>query len=129
MRPTSVSTAFGKATPTGSSSPPTWSGRPRSGPAIRLSDPAWGLWPRAFQLGALALVLVVALIGWTGSRILWRRAARRGDRAPRDGPWTPAVHGLLDHIAARIPYIPKVLGFDERDREVLTYLPGRVVDN
>jgi Ser/Thr protein kinase RdoA (MazF antagonist) len=44
------------------------------------------------------------------------------------GPWTPAVHALLEHLAPRIPHVPKVLGFDERRREVLTYLPGTVID-
>jgi hypothetical protein len=44
------------------------------------------------------------------------------------GPWTPAVHALLAHLAPRLPHVPQVLGFDERGREVLTYLPGRVID-
>jgi hypothetical protein len=44
------------------------------------------------------------------------------------GPWTPAVHDLLDYLAPRIPHVPKVLGLDEHGREILTYLPGRVVD-
>ena len=44
------------------------------------------------------------------------------------GPWTPAVHALLNHLAGRVPHIPEVLGFDELGREVLSYLPGRVLD-
>ena len=44
------------------------------------------------------------------------------------GPWTPAVHALLRHLAGRVPHIPEVLGFDEQGREVLSYLPGRVID-
>jgi hypothetical protein len=44
------------------------------------------------------------------------------------GPWTPAVHALLDHVATRVPHVPRVLGFDERGREVLTYLPGTLID-
>ena len=45
------------------------------------------------------------------------------------GPWTPAVHALLDHLAGRgVPHVPRVLGVDEQDREILTYLPGNVVD-
>jgi len=45
------------------------------------------------------------------------------------GPWTPAVHALLAHLhAAGLDAVPRVLGEDERGREVLTYLPGRVVD-
>jgi len=46
----------------------------------------------------------------------------------RTGPWTPAVHALLDYLAPRVPHIPRVLGLDEQGREVLSYLPGRVVD-
>lgn len=45
------------------------------------------------------------------------------------GPWTPAVHALLDHLGQRqLAHIPTVLGVDGRGREVLTYLPGRVFD-
>lgn len=45
------------------------------------------------------------------------------------GPWTPAVHALLGHLAARgVPAVPRVLGVDARGREVLTYLPGELVD-
>jgi hypothetical protein len=56
-------------------------------------------------------------------------AVRVGDTVRRQpGPWTPAVHALLDHLAGRIAGIPRVLGQDERGREVLSYLPGHVVD-
>nr|MDQ3307782.1 NUDIX domain-containing protein [Actinomycetota bacterium] len=45
------------------------------------------------------------------------------------GPWTPAVHALLDHLAAAgLTKTPRVLGVDERGREVLTYVEGRLVD-
>ena len=44
------------------------------------------------------------------------------------GPWTPAVHALLDFLAPRAEHTPRVLGFDEQGREVLTFLPGRVID-
>ncbi len=44
------------------------------------------------------------------------------------GAWSPAVHALLDHLAAAgLDGIPHVLGIDARDREVLTYLPGRSI--
>lgn len=44
------------------------------------------------------------------------------------GPWTPAVHELLAFLAdAGLDLVPRVLGTDARGREVLTYLPGRVV--
>ena len=45
------------------------------------------------------------------------------------GPWTPAVHALLDFLAPCLEHTPRVLGFDEQGREVLTFLPGLVVDN
>jgi len=45
------------------------------------------------------------------------------------GPWTPAVHALLAYLhGAGVDRIPRVLGTDERGREVLSWLPGRVVD-
>ncbi|MGH3366295.1 MAG: NUDIX domain-containing protein [Nocardioidaceae bacterium] len=44
------------------------------------------------------------------------------------GSWTPAVHALLDHLQSRgLDCVPRVLGYDERGREVLTHLPGDVV--
>jgi hypothetical protein len=56
-------------------------------------------------------------------------AVRVGDTVRRPtGPWTPAVHELLDYLAAEgLPHVPRVLGTDDRGREILTYLPGRVV--
>ena len=45
------------------------------------------------------------------------------------GPWTPAVHRLLTHVARKgLRAVPGVLGTDARGREVLSYLPGEVVD-
>ncbi|QWZ08515.1 NUDIX domain-containing protein [Nocardioides panacis] len=43
------------------------------------------------------------------------------------GPWTPAVHRLLDRVRG-LRAVPQVLGVDARGREVLTYLPGTIVD-
>ena len=44
------------------------------------------------------------------------------------GPWTPAVHALLRHLAAcGFAGAPRVLGVDEQGREVLTYLAGETV--
>lgn len=44
------------------------------------------------------------------------------------GPWTPAVHALLRHLeAAAFADAPRVLGVDERGREVLTFLEGEVL--
>ncbi len=45
------------------------------------------------------------------------------------GPWTPAVHALLGHLAATgLPAVPRAHGIDARGREVLDYLPGEVID-
>jgi hypothetical protein len=56
-------------------------------------------------------------------------AVRAGNTVRRPtGPWTPAVHALLGHLAGRVPHIPRVLGRDEHGREVLTYLLGSVAD-
>jgi hypothetical protein len=53
-------------------------------------------------------------------------AVRVGDTVRRaTGPWTPAVHGLLNYLADNgLTGIPRVLGFDDRGREILDYLPG-----
>jgi hypothetical protein len=57
-------------------------------------------------------------------------AVRIGDTVRRPtGPWTPAVHGLLNYLAdAGLAGVPRVLGIDEQDREILDYLPGRTFD-
>jgi hypothetical protein len=53
---------------------------------------------------------------------------RRGDAVHRiAGAWTPTIHRLLEHVAARgIHWLPRPLGVDEQGREVLTFLPGTV---
>jgi Ser/Thr protein kinase RdoA (MazF antagonist) len=53
---------------------------------------------------------------------------RVGDTVRRPaGPWTPAVHALLEHLhGVGFRGAPRPLGLDERGREVLTYLPGVV---
>jgi hypothetical protein len=53
-------------------------------------------------------------------------AVRVGDTVRRAaGPWTPAVHALLAHLAGRgIVGSPRPLGVDDQGREVLTYLAG-----
>jgi hypothetical protein len=57
------------------------------------------------------------------------RVWRFGDTVHRaTGPWTPAVHALLDYLAPRLPHIPRVIGLDEGGREILTFLPGEIVD-
>lgn len=54
---------------------------------------------------------------------------RVGDTVRRTaGPWTPAVHALLRHLEdAGFAESPRVLGLDDRGREVLSYLPGESV--
>ena len=56
-------------------------------------------------------------------------AVRVGDTVRRaSGPWTPAVHALLAHLAgAGFAGSPRPLGFDARGREVLTFLAGETV--
>jgi Ser/Thr protein kinase RdoA (MazF antagonist) len=53
---------------------------------------------------------------------------RVGDTVRRPaGPHTPAVHAFLRHLErAGFAGAPRVLGFDEQGREVLTYVPGDV---
>jgi hypothetical protein len=56
-------------------------------------------------------------------------AVRIGNTVRRPtGPWTPAVHAVLDYLATKVPGVPRVFGYDEQGREVLSYLPGHVVD-
>lgn len=57
-------------------------------------------------------------------------AVRVGDTVRRrTGPWTPAVHELLEHLAAaHVPAVPRVHGLDEQGREVLDFLPGEVIE-
>jgi hypothetical protein len=46
------------------------------------------------------------------------------------GAWTPAVHALLRHLAAKgFAGAPRVHGFDERGREILDFMPGQVGDH
>jgi hypothetical protein len=56
-------------------------------------------------------------------------AVRVGDTVRRaTGPWTPAVHALLDHLAAKgFAGAPRALGIDDQGREILTYLDGETV--
>lgn len=53
---------------------------------------------------------------------------RVGDRVRRlGGPWTPAVHQLLEHLAARGYPAPRPFGMDDQGREVLSFVPGECV--
>jgi Phosphotransferase enzyme family len=53
---------------------------------------------------------------------------RVGDTVRRvPGPWSPAVHRLLDYLAARgFDGAPRFLGLDTRGREILTFIKGEV---
>jgi Phosphotransferase enzyme family len=53
-----------------------------------------------------------------------------GDTVHRStGAWTHAIHALLRHLEARgFDAAPRVLGFDEQGREVLTYIDGECPD-
>ena len=53
---------------------------------------------------------------------------RVGDTVRRPvGPWTPAVHDLLKHLAdVGFGGAPRVLGVDDAGREVLEFVPGEV---
>lgn len=57
------------------------------------------------------------------------RVVRVGGTVRRSaGPWTPLVHGLLEHVRARgFSLAPGPLGVDERGREVLEFIPGDTV--
>ncbi|MHB8452982.1 MAG: phosphotransferase [Mycobacteriales bacterium] len=56
-------------------------------------------------------------------------AVRVGDTVRREiGPWTPAVHALLDHLESKgFGGAPRARGIDEQGREVLTFLAGETV--
>ncbi|MBA2625265.1 MAG: aminoglycoside phosphotransferase family protein, partial [Acidimicrobiia bacterium] len=55
-------------------------------------------------------------------------AVRVGETVRRGvGPWTPAVHALLDHLH-QVGFVdaPRALGIDRRGREVLSFVTGEV---
>lgn len=54
---------------------------------------------------------------------------RIGDAVHRPArPWTPAVHALPTYLEkAGFAGAPRVLGFDDQGREMLSYLPGETV--
>lgn len=53
---------------------------------------------------------------------------RIGDRVHRPaGEWTPAVHAVLEHLAAKgFHGAPRAHGFDAEGREILDFVPGDV---
>ncbi|MHB8449121.1 MAG: phosphotransferase [Mycobacteriales bacterium] len=56
-------------------------------------------------------------------------AVRVGNTVRRvSGPWTPAVHAVLSHLARKdFAGSPRAQGFDAEGREILTFLPGETV--
>ena len=54
------------------------------------------------------------------------RAVRIGDRVHRRrGPGAEAIHALLDHLQMQgFEGAPRALGFDDKDREVLSFIDG-----
>jgi hypothetical protein len=43
-------------------------------------------------------------------------------------PWTPTIHALLRHVRDRgFDLAPEPLGFDDQDREIVTFIPGETV--
>jgi hypothetical protein len=43
-------------------------------------------------------------------------------------PWTPTVHALLRHLEeAAVDGVPRVVGFDDQGRQMLTYMPGEMI--
>jgi Phosphotransferase enzyme family len=80
-------------------------------------------------VGRLAVVLVVEeeeerLDGGNAGG-----AVRVGDTVRRAaGPWTPAVHALLSHLASKgFAGCPRPLGIDWQGREILTFVQGQTV--
>ena len=65
---------------------------------------------------------------FAGTKVQPGPVVRHGDTVRRPaGPWTPAVHALLDHLEnAGFTGSPRVVGdgYDDHGREVVTYIPG-----
>lgn len=55
---------------------------------------------------------------------------RYGEAIHRPGLWKPEVHAFLRFLEERkVPGVPRFLGLDEQEREILSYLPGYVPGN
>jgi hypothetical protein len=81
-------------------------------------------WPRLWPVGYRHAVSELQL---PGGRTVG--AVRIGDSVRRPAQrFTPTVHSLLRHLeAVGFEGAPRVLGFDEHGREMLSFLPGETV--
>jgi len=94
-------------------------------------------WMSLLHLGPVIIAGPVVYYVWGGrnsdSAAMIRqqvdeRQAYRGLKIRAAGPWTPAVHALLTHLAAESsPGAPRPLGVDDQGREVLTFMEGETV--
>jgi hypothetical protein len=103
---------------------------------VRTTD--WSTSPRAHQVTNVTSAAAVAMLNSiaanrsasTGEQRLvggnTGGAVRVGDTVRRHaGPWTPSVHALLRHLEGTgFDRAPRAPGFDERGREVLSFLPA-----
>jgi hypothetical protein len=66
----------------------------------------------------------------TGGRVTGG-VVRVGDTVRRSvGPWTPSVHAYLRHLEERgFEGAPRVLGFDDQGREILSFMDGVVASS
>lgn len=90
-----------------------------------LSSVPWlpGDWPVVHALADRLAEPQTLAGGRVGGAVLVGDTVRRPT-----GPWTPAVHALLAHVArAGLHAVPEVLGQDSAGREVLRFVPGRTV--
>jgi mutator protein MutT len=90
-----------------------------------LSSVAWlpADWPIVHALAECYLDEVPLPGGRVGGVV------RVGDTVRRPtGPWTPAVHALVEHVSsAGVMSVPDLLGFDPGGREVYRFVPGTTV--
>ncbi|HEY4942770.1 MAG TPA: phosphotransferase [Rhizomicrobium sp.] len=64
-------------------------------------------------------------IAFSGGLIA-HQTVRVGDTIRRPaGAWTPAVHALLSHLAAKNFPAPRPLGIDDKGREILSFIDGQ----
>ncbi len=89
-------------------------------------DPVF--WDRSFGCAERGEDVVVDTEERLPGGNLSSRVVRVGATVRRPvGPWTPAVHALLNHLhAVGFDGAPRVLGLDDAGREILEYIPGEM---